>query len=335
MQRRKFDECCSRFGSFFMNIVQARRQSWNIGIVVLVLILGAWRISQLPQFGSYEARTFILGILPIALLSMGQAIIIIGGGINLAIGAEAVLINCLSAKYMAGTSFTTSLLLAIFFVAVGGLIGAITGWIVSASGIADIVVTLATSFLLVGVAMFVMPNPGGGINQGVADLIGGKDPNFIPPLVWLILPLLVIWIPLYRSRTGIAMYAIGSNKDAAFLSGVNVNRTRIKLYAVGGLFAGLSGVVLTGITLSASPFATISNTATLNSVAGAVLGGVSLAGGVGGLAGPAMAALVLYFIPNILLAYGIDPAYSQIITGALTIFVVLVGGLLRKRTGKT
>jgi ribose transport system permease protein len=94
-------------------------------------------------------------------------------------------------------------------------------------------------------------------------------------------------------------------------------------------------VVLTGITLSASPFATISNTATLNSVAGAVLGGVSLAGGVGGLAGPAMAALILYFIPNILLAYGIDPAYSQIITGALTIFVVLVGGLLRKRTGKT
>ena len=318
-----------------MNLVQTRRQSWNIGIVALVLILGFWRISQLPEFGSYEARTFILGILPIALLSMGQAVIIIGGGINLAIGAEAVLINCLSAKYMAGTSFTTSVLLAIFFVGVGGLIGAITGWIVSASGIADIVVTLATSFLLVGVAMFVMPQPGGGINQGVADLIGGKDPNFIPPLIWLILPLLVIWYPLYRSRTGIAMYAIGSNKDAAFLSGVNVFRTRVKLYAVGGLFAGLSGVVLTGITLSASPFATISNTATLNSVAGAVLGGVSLAGGVGGLAGPAMAALILYFIPNILLAYGIDPAYSQIITGALTIFVVLVGGLLRNRTGKT
>mgnify|MGYP006183119611 CR=1 FL=1 len=65
-----------------MNIVQARRQSWNVGIVVLVLILGFWRINQLPQFGAYEARTFILGILPIALLSMGQAIIIIGGGIG-------------------------------------------------------------------------------------------------------------------------------------------------------------------------------------------------------------------------------------------------------------
>ena len=65
-----------------MNLVQTRRQSWNIGIVALVLILGFWRISQLPEFGAYEARTFILGILPIALLSMGQAVIIIGGGVG-------------------------------------------------------------------------------------------------------------------------------------------------------------------------------------------------------------------------------------------------------------
>ena len=263
---------------------------------------------------------------------MGQALIIIGGGINLAIGAEAVLINCLSAKYMLDTSFSKSLILAFVFIIVGVLIGALTGWIISVSGIADIVVTLATSFLLVGVAMYVMPQPGGGINQTLADLISGKVPNFIPPLICLILPILLIWIPLYRSKLGISMYAIGSNKEAAFLSGVNVNLTRIKLYAFGGLFAALSGLALTGITLSSSPFANISNTATLNSVAGAVLGGVALSGGVGGLVGPALAALILYFIPTILLAFGIDPAYSQIITGALTIVVVLLGGLLRKRT---
>ncbi len=317
-----------------MNLVSLRRQSWLIAIIFLAIFLGLWRINQLPQFGAYEARTFVLGILPIALLSMGQALIIIGGGINLAIGAEAVLINVLSARYMEGTDFKTSLLYAIFFLFVGAGVGALTGWIISASGIADIVVTLATSFLLVGAAMFVMPEPGGGINQTLANLIAGKDPNFIPPLIWLILPIILIWLPLYRSRLGIAIYAIGSNKDAAFLSGVNVNRTRIKLYALGGLFAAISGIVTTGVTLSSSPFANISNTATLNSVAGAVLGGVSLAGGVGGLVGPVIASLVLFFIPTILLGFGIDPAYSQIITGALTILVVLFGGILRSRTGK-
>jgi len=317
-----------------MNSVQLRRQSWNIGIIVLAIVLGIWRISQLPQFGAYEARTFVLGILPIALLSMGQAIIIIGGGINLAIGAEAVLINCLSANFMEGTDFKTSLMFIFIFLIVGAGIGGITGWIISKSGIADIVVTLATSFLLVGIAMFVMPEPGGGINQTLADLMAGKDPNFIPPLVWLIMPIVLIWIPLYRSRLGIAMYAIGSNRDAAFLSGVNVSLTRVKLYAIGGLFAAISGLVTTGITLSSSPFANISNTATLNSVAAAVLGGVSLAGGVGGLVGPVIASLVLFFIPTILLGFGIDPSYSQIVTGALTIMVVLLGGILRRRTGK-
>jgi ribose transport system permease protein len=317
-----------------MNSVQLRRQSWNIGIIVLAIVLGIWRISQLPQFGAYEARTFVLGILPIALLSMGQAIIIIGGGINLAIGAEAVLINCLSANFMEGTDFKTSLMFIFVFLIVGAGIGGITGWIISKSGIADIVVTLATSFLLVGIAMFVMPEPGGGINQTLADLMAGKDPNFIPPLVWLIMPIVLIWIPLYRSRLGIAMYAIGSNRDAAFLSGVNVSLTRVKLYAIGGLFAAISGLVTTGITLSSSPFANISNTATLNSVAAAVLGGVSLAGGVGGLVGPVIASLVLFFIPTILLGFGIDPSYSQIVTGALTIMVVLLGGILRRRTGK-
>ena len=317
-----------------MNLIQLRRQSWNIAIIFLVIVLGLWRINQLPQFGAYEARTFILGILPIALLSMGQALIIIGGGINLAIGAEAVLINVLSAKFMEGTDFTTSLFYALFFLFVGTGVGALTGWIISASGIADIVVTLATSFLLVGVAMFVMPEPGGGINQSLADLIAGTDSNFVPPLVWLILPIALIWYPLYRSRLGIAIYSIGSNKDAAFLSGVNVNLTRVKLYALGGLFAALSGIVTTGVTLSSSPFANISNTATLNSVAGAVLGGVSLAGGVGGLVGPVFASLVLFFIPTILLGFGIDPSYSQIVTGTLTITVVLFGGILRRRTGK-
>lgn len=317
-----------------MNLAILKRQTWNISIVIILAVLTIWRANQLQSFGAYEVRTILLGVLPIALLSMGQGIIVIGGGINLAIGAEAVFINCLAAHYMVGTSLGKSLLLAIIFLAVGVLVGALTGLIIAKSGIADIVVTLATSFVLVGVAMYVQPQPGGGINQSLADAIAGKGDKFIFPLLTMIIPLIFIWIPLYRSRTGIAIYAIGSNKEAAFLSGVNVFWTKIKLYALGGLFAGISGLVLTAITLSASPFATISGTATLNSVAGAVLGGVSLAGGVGGLVGPAIAALILYFIPTIMLGYGIDPAYSQIIQGALTIAVVLLGGLLRSRGGK-
>ena len=317
-----------------MNTLKLRRQTWNIGVFIILAILAIWRGNQLSSFGSYEMRTILLGVLPIALLSMGQAIIIIGGGINLAIGAEAVLINCLAAHYMVGSSLQKSILLCFVYIGIAGLMGALTGYIISKSGIADIVVTLATSFILVGLAMYVQPQPGGGMNQSLADAVIGKGSSFIQPMITLLIPILLIWVPLYRSKTGIAFFAIGSDKEAAFLSGVNVFRTRIKLYAIGGLFAGISGLVLTTITLSASPFANISNTATMNSVAGAVLGGVALSGGVGGLAGPALAALILYFIPTIMLGYGIDPAYSQIIQGALTIVVVLLGGLLRRQGGR-
>jgi ribose transport system permease protein len=308
-----------------------REQYWTLSILGLVIVLTFWRGNQLPVFGSYEIKTILLGIIPIALLVMGQSIIIIGGGINLAIGAEAILINCITAKYSEGSDFITSLKWAVLGMIIATVVGAVTGWIISKSGIADIVVTLATSFILIGLALFIQPGPGGGINIDFAQYFSGSSNTFIAPLLVLFLPILFIWLPLQRSRLGISFYAIGSSKDAAFLSGVNVAGTRIALYSVGGVFAGLCGVSLTAITQAASPFAVISNTATLNSVAAAVLGGVALSGGVGGLFGPALASLVLYYIPTIMLGYGIDPAYSQIIQGALTVLVVLIGGLLRAR----
>jgi ribose transport system permease protein len=308
-----------------------REQYWTLSILVLVIVLTFWRGNQLPVFGSYEIKTILLGIIPIALLAMGQSIIIIGGGINLAIGAEAILINCITAKYSEGSDFITSLKWAVFGIIIATVVGAVTGWIISQSGIADIVVTLATSFILIGLALFIQPGPGGGVNIDFAQYFSGSSNTFIASLLVLFLPILFIWLPLQRSRLGISFYAIGSNKEAAFLSGINVAGTRIALYSVGGVFAGLCGVSLTAITQAASPFAVISNTATLNSVAAAVLGGVALSGGIGGLFGPALASLVLYYIPTIMLGYGIDPAYSQIIQGALTVLVVLVGGLLRAR----
>jgi len=318
-----------------MNQLRLRERSWTLGITALFLILGIWRSQQLPHFGSYEIKTIILGAVPIALLAMGQSLIIIGGGINLAIGAEALLINCLTAKFMNHTSFVHSLLIGILGLACSVLVGAITGWVISISGIADIVVTLATSFVIVGLAMVIFPIPGGGANIHFAHLVTGGGKSFVFPLFAIMVPYLVIWVPLYRSRTGISIFAIGSNKDAAFLSGVDVTRTRIKLYAFGGLFAGLSGIALTCVTLSGSAIITIANAATLYSVAASVLGGIALAGGVGGLFGPILASFVIYFIPTIMLGYGIDPAYSQIIQGALTILVVLAGGWLRLRAKRS
>ena len=106
-------------------------------------------------------------------------------------------------------------------------------------------------------------------------------------------------------------------------------------YSLGGLFAGLAGLVTTAFTGSGEPRASIGANATLNSVAAVVLGGVALTGGVGGLVGPVLAALCLTLIPAIMLGLGWDPSYAETARGVIIILVVMVGGLLQVRRRAT
>jgi ribose transport system permease protein len=141
--------------------------------------------------------------------------------------------------------------------------------------------------------------------------------------------LLVAWLPIRWRRTGFAIFAIGSNRERAYLSGVNVNVTRVLAYSIGGFFAAWAGLALTATTGIGTPYS--GNFITLNSVAAAVLGGVSLAGGKGGLVGPVAAAFCLTLVPAIMVFQGIDPNYSQVIQGALIVVVVMIAGLLLLR----
>jgi len=150
-------------------------------------------------------------------------------------------------------------------------------------------------------------------------------------LLWVSALLLLVWLPFKRSRWGIANYAVGSDRAAAFLAGVDVRRARITAYVVGGFFSGAAGVVTTAFTGSGEPRASIGATATLASVAAVVLGGVALMGGVGGLIGPVLAAYCLTLIPALMLGLGWDPNYAEVSRGVIIIAVVMVGGLLQAR----
>jgi ribose transport system permease protein len=140
----------------------------------------------------------------------------------------------------------------------------------------------------------------------------------------------VIWLPFQRSRFGLAVYAMGSDRTATYLSGISLVRTRVISYAVGGIFTALAGLMLTslqsgtGDPLSGVPY-------TLNSVAAIVLGGVSLAGGRGGLLGPLAAAFVLEVISGILAAIGVDANWTLVIQGGIVILIVMAAGFLSVR----
>jgi ribose transport system permease protein len=306
-----------------------RRQGWVVGVAVLLGVLVFWRYSQIPAFGPFEVRGIVAGTMTLALLAMAQSVIVISGGIDLSVGAMMVLANCIAARLMLDQDLGTVVLVAIGVVAVAMILSGLIGLVTVVSGVPDIVVTLAASFILAGLALVVLDGPGGGTNPRFQELIVGGFDQPLPSLLWLAGLLALVWLPFKRSRLGIATYAVGSDRAAAFLSGVRVGRTRVAAYVLGGFFSGMAGVVTTAFTGSGEPRASIGATATLTSVAAVVLGGVALMGGSGTLLGPVLAAFCLSLIPALMLGLGWDPNYAEVARGIIIIVVVMIGGLVQ------
>jgi ribose transport system permease protein len=306
-----------------------RRQGWVVGVAVLLGVLVFWRYSQIPAFGPFEIRGIVAGTMTLALLAMAQSVIVISGGIDLSVGAMMVLANCIAARLMLDQDLGPVVLVAIGVVAVAMILSGLIGLVTVVSGVPDIVVTLAASFILAGLALVVLDGPGGGTNPRFQELMVGGFDQPLPSLLWLAGLLALVWLPFKRSRLGIATYAVGSDRAAAFLSGVRVGRTRVIAYLLGGFFSGMAGVVTTAFTGSGEPRASIGATATLTSVAAVVLGGVALLGGSGTLLGPVLAAFCLSLIPALMLGLGWDPNYAEVARGIIIIVVVMIGGLVQ------
>ena len=306
-----------------------RRQGWVVGVALLLGVLVFWRYSQIPAFGAFEVRGIVAGTMTLALLAMAQTVIVISGGIDLSVGAMMVLANCIAARLMLDQDLGSVVLVALLVVAIAMVLSGLIGAVTVVSGVPDIVVTLAASFTLGGLALIVLDGPGGGTQPRFQELLVGGFDQPLPSMLWLAAILLLVWVPFKRSRLGIATYAVGSDRAAAFLSGLNVGRTRVAAYVMGGFFSGLAGLVTTAFTGSGEPRASIGATATLTSVAAVVLGGVALMGGSGTLLGPVLAAFCLALIPALMLGLGWDPNFAEVARGIIIIVVVMVGGLLQ------
>jgi len=308
-----------------------RGSAWPLALVVLFALLLTWQATHIRAWGAFELQTMFTSTLPIAFLTLAQAVIVIGGGIDLSVGAQLVLFNCISAWLMKDAGFSGALGFAALTMVIGVLVGVLTAVIVTVTGIPDIIVTLATSFVWLGLALVVMPAPGGGADPRFQTLVQGGPSSYWPALVVLAVPLLLVIVPLRRTRSGLAVFALGSDPQAAFLAGIKAGRARMTAYAIGGFFAALAGLATTAYTGGGAATPSVANVATLASVAGIVLGGVALTGGVGGFLGPVLAVWCLFLVSNNLLVLGVDPSWGEVVRGVILVVVVLVGSWLRVR----
>ncbi len=313
-----------------------RRFGWNLGLLALLAVLFVMTKAVQPNYGASGIESLARAALPFAFAAAAQAVVVIAGGIDLSIASMMAVCSVTAAVLMEGAGEGMGVLVALFVLALGAAMGAINGTLIVLTRVPDIVATLAMLYVWEGVALLILGAPGGAASGWLMALIGGSVPlppesvtRYIPnSLVLLVLLVAVIWVPLRRSRLGLAIYAIGSDATAAYRTGVPVQRTKIAAFAIAGVFAALGGLVLTASTGIGVP---VAGPYLLASVAAVVLGGVVLGGGRGGLWGPLIAVFILRLVRTLLTLMSVDPNVTTIVEGTIMVVVVMLGGILAIR----
>jgi len=308
------------------------RSGWVLGVWLLLAVLLGWYATLIPTFGPFQLTSISKNSLPLVYLAIGQAIIVIAGGIDLSLGALLLLSNVIAARFMEDQPVAGVLVIALALIAGIAALNSITGYVITRSGVPDIVVTLATSYIWSGLALWILPSPGGGTAPEMRWLFTGSESGiggfFVLPMVMMLIPAVLVAIWASRSRLGLSLYAIGSSSTAARLAGLDVRRAKIASYAIGGALAALAGLATVAITGTGDPRFSVGAGATLNSVAAVVLGGIALTGGIGSVLGVVATSVILIMLNPVLIAMGINSNNAQVIQGVLIAGVMMVGGLV-------
>jgi ribose transport system permease protein len=293
-----------------------------IGLSLVLLIYWIQQPLILSDFGLVSLCNQSVAL---ALVAMAQTLVVMVGGIDLSVGSLISLTTCFAATYM-GMSETAALPVLGGTLLVGVLAGALNGVLVVFGRLEPLIATLGTSFVFGGIALQIRPQPGGTVPSWFAAMLTGNL-SFLPySLVLLLATVALVWTPLRKSRIGRAIQAVGNNEHSAYISGLNPQRAKLFAYATAGLLTTVAGLFITAQTTSGDP--NVGDVYTLNSIAAVVLGGVSLRGGRGRIAGPILSAFLLSTIVNALLAWGISALWQSLIQG-LVLLLVLAGVGLR------
>ncbi|WP_279483782.1 ABC transporter permease [Aureimonas sp. SK2] len=266
---------------------------------------------------------------PLALAAMGQTLVVLSGGFDLSAGAVISLVNAVLAATMDPADMDASVLVwTLVGIAVGMLVGAFNGFFVAVLRLQPIVVTLSTMFIVQGLTLLVLDQPGGFVSPSLGTLyMADAIPELLPASLVLLGLAALFWLWLKKTRFGVALYAVGSDPHAAAATGVRVPLVRFGAYVLAGGFYGLAGVFVSAQTGSGDPL--VGNSLLLSMFAAVVIGGTRLGGGKGGLVGTIFGAFVLMIVVNILLALNVSAYFSTIAEGGVLLAAVLVGSFAK------
>lgn len=308
------------------------RNTYLFSLLLLVVLV---MINYNRQDNLFEERVLndnLRTIMPLMILAVGQTIVILGGGVDLSVGAIVSMTNAFLASYIAAEASHAEFAMYVALgIGLAALAGAFNGLCVAYLRLQPIVTTYATSFIFSGLALYILPEPGGKLPTDILRFYRRPYDDFpvLPELVGyegmpfgivIIFILLMLWLLLSGTRQTQYIYAIGSKADAAYTTGVSVKGVRLGTYILSGMLAGIAGVFLTIGLGSGDP--RIGDDMTLTSIVVVVLGGTRLSGGQGGITGTIIGVLILSTIDRIISFYNV-PSWSQTLVRAL----IIVGAL--------
>jgi ribose transport system permease protein len=257
--------------------------------------------------------------MPLILISVGQTIVILTGGLDLSVGGVLSIVSIITALNMNSPSqvVTTSLIL----IALSWLPGLVNGLLIVYVRIQPFIVTLATWFIIGGAALQIRSSPGGIIDPSLAFLANGKLLGVPISLVILASAILFgLWFQ--RTRLGLEIQSIGSDREAAYHSGIRVKRVEIIAYILCSFFTTLGAIVLAGQSLSGDP--KVGDGFILTSFAAAAIGGARLSGGWGSITGSVVGALAISYLISVTYALGIPSQWALIFEATLLILSVFL-----------
>jgi ribose transport system permease protein len=307
------------------------RAPFLVACAMLIVLVATYASFREGVFSLDELNQDTAAAMTLMLAATGQTIVLLRGGIDLSIGGMISLGTVLAATRFGEDSLTT-VVYAALIVGLGSLVGVVNGVLITMLRLQPFLVTLATWSILSGMAHLVLPTDGGTLPHGWMAF-GSASWFGLSSSVWLLVVLFAFWFWFKLTPLGLAIRATGSSERSAFLSGVSPLGINIATYGLSGIFATLAALYLTTQTGTGSP--TIGKDYILPSVAAAVIGGISLFGGRGGLSGTIVGAYILTIIGNLVFVLSVSSYWQPIASGVILLVAVLASSIAEKSSRRS
>ncbi|ADQ06404.1 inner-membrane translocator [Caldicellulosiruptor hydrothermalis 108] len=307
-------------------------------IGLLIFIVGLSIVVQIrnPRFLTFENISDLLTNTAIlAILTVGMMLVIVTRGIDLSVGSVLALAGMISALIVSKYQNVSPIVAILIGIFVGAICGVINGFLISKTNILPIIATLGTMNIYRGITYMISKGQWVSADEmplSFKRIATGSILGINNLIVVAIITYIVFYYFVQHTRTGRQIYAIGSNPEAARISGINVSKLILTVYFLMGVLSGLAGVLWVSKFASAQ-----SDTATgyeMNVIAAAVLGGVSIAGGSGRISGIILGTLLLGILNNALPLVNVSPFWQQAIQGFIILIAVIVNVLVRMNMEK-